>query len=113
MALNCAKQIQEGLRVWNKERTARGQIEIDIRIGIESGRALVGDLGSSSRSVFTAVGTCINTASRLQELGRELDCDLVVGPLTAQLSTAALEPLALVEVRGLKSALQVFTWKSA
>lgn len=113
MALSCAKHIQDSLRVWNKERAARGQIEIGIRMGIESGRALVGDLGSSSRSVFTAVGTCINTASRLQELGRDLNCDLVVGPLTAQLSTVALEPLALVEVRGLKSALQVFTRKSA
>jgi class 3 adenylate cyclase len=85
MALRCAGALQASLRSWNMARAQRGEEEIGMRIGIESGRALVGDLGSTSRSVFTAVGTCINTASRLQELGRDLKCDLVVGPAAAAL----------------------------
>ena len=112
MALRCARELQLRVRAWNAERVAMGEEAIGIRIGIESGQALVGDLGSSARSVFTALGTCINTASRLQELGRQLDCDLVVGPATAALSSLDLQALAVVEVKGLRSALQVFTWKS-
>lgn len=110
-ALLCARDLQLRLQAWNVARLARGEEEIGVRIGIESGQALVGDLGSSSRSVFTAVGTCINTAARLQELGRQLLCDLVVGPRTAAMCSWPLQPLALVEVKGLRSALQVFTWK--
>ncbi|MFY7939823.1 MAG: CHASE2 domain-containing protein [Burkholderiaceae bacterium] len=112
MALRCARELQLRVRAWNAERVAMGEEAIGIRIGIESGQALVGDLGSSARSVFTALGTCINTASRLQELGRQLDCDVVVGPAAAALTSLDLQPLAVVEVKGLRSALQVFTWKS-
>jgi len=112
MALRCARALQQRLHEWNAKRMSLGETEIGVRIGIESGRALVGDLGSSARSVFTALGTCINTASRLQELGRQLECDVVVGPATAALSSLDLQPLAVVEVKGLRTALQVFTWKS-
>jgi class 3 adenylate cyclase len=59
--------------------------------------------------VFTAVGTCINTAARLQELGRDLQCDVVIGPHTAQLVAEKLQPLAMVDVKGLRHRLQVFT----
>lgn len=113
MAFDCAMALQRSLKDWNLARNSRGEESIGIRIGIESGKALVGDLGSSSRSVFTAVGTCINTASRLQELGRELKCDLVVGPAAAALVSRSLLPLAVVNVKGLRSALQVFTWKES
>lgn len=111
MALRCAGVVQSALRKWNLYRRDQLQEEIGIRIGIESGNALVGDLGSSSRSVFSAVGSCINTASRLQELGRDLKCDLVVGPAAAAFLVHDLRPLAVVDVKGLRSALQVYTWK--
>ncbi len=110
LALTCAASLQSALSNWNIKRIAAGQEPIAMRIGIESGQALVGDLGNASRSVYTAVGACINTASRLQELGRQLGCDLVVGPQTQQRSSFSLSPLAVIEVKGLRSPLQVFTW---
>ena len=109
-ALACARTMQAALAEWNQARQAKGLPAIGMRIGIESGSALVGDFGTSARSVFTAVGTCINTAARLQELGRTLQCDLVIGPHTAELVTDSLQPLATVEVKGLRNSLQVFTW---
>jgi adenylate cyclase len=111
MALKCAGALQSSLQSWNLFRKDRGQEEIGIRLGMESGNALVGDFGSTSRSVFTALGSCIITASRLQELGRDLKCDLVVGPTAAAFLAHDLRPLAMVDVKGLRSALQVYTWK--
>lgn len=111
-ALACAQSLRDALRQWNVQRTAIGHPAIGMRIGIESGQALVGDVGNAARSVYTAVGTCINTASRLQELGRQLDCDLMVGPQTAALSTQVLQPLATVNVKGLNRPLQVYTHSS-
>jgi adenylate cyclase len=109
-ALACARTMQAALAEWNQARQAKGLPAIGMRIGIESGSALVGDFGTTARSVFTAVGTCINTAARLQELGRTLQCDLVIGPHTAELASDNLQPLATVEVKGLRNSLQVFTW---
>jgi adenylate cyclase len=109
LALACTDSLVTALKNWNAKRARQGLEPIGMRMGVESGRALVGDVGNSVRSVFTAVGLCINTASRLQELGRQLQCDLVIGPNTAALASRTLAPLAVVEVKGLRSALQVYT----
>jgi adenylate cyclase len=105
--------MQVALNNWNQVREVAGLPAIGMRIGLESGSALVGDFGSNTRSVFTAVGTCINTAARLQELGRDLKCDLVIGPKTAQWVPDNLRPLASVSVKGLRSNLQVYTLHQA
>lgn len=109
MALACAASLRQALALWNTERAALGKAPIGMRIGIESGPALVGDLGNAVRSVYTAVGSCINTASRLQELGRELGCDWVIGPQTKARSSLPLTPLAVLPIKGLPVPLQVYT----
>lgn len=108
-ALSCVAALQRALDAWNRRRTEQRLPAIGMRMGLESGTALVGDLGSSSRSIYTAVGDCINLASRLQELGRELDCDVVIGPDTARLCAQALPVLAEVAVRGLQGPTTVYT----
>jgi adenylate cyclase len=92
----------------NTRRVARGERRLSMRIGIESGEALVGDLGSSARSVYTAVGNCINLASRLQEIAREIGEPLVVGPQAGEAIHAALRPLGLHTVRGLAEPIPLF-----
>jgi adenylate cyclase len=111
-ALSCARAMQVALNQWNQVRKGTDLPAIGMRIGLESGSALVGDFGTETRSVFTAVGTCINTAARLQELGRDLKCDLVIGPHTADLVQENLQPLASVSVKGLRNQLQVYTTPS-
>lgn len=43
-------------------------LNINVRIGIESGKVLVGDLGTDFRSSYTILGNCINYASRLENI---------------------------------------------
>lgn len=92
----------------NTRRIARGEPALAVRVGMESGEALVGDLGSSSRSVYTAVGTCINLASRLQEIAREIGEVLVVGPSARAGISAALRPLGARQVRGLPAPIELY-----
>ncbi len=63
-AIGAALDIQAGLFRSNKEQKER--CRLDMRIGINTGRAIVGDIGPDSRLEFTVLGDSVNMASRLQ-----------------------------------------------
>lgn len=107
-AYQAATQMQAALGALNAVRRGQGRPPLAMRIGIESGEALVGDLGSSARSVYTAVGTCINLASRLQEVARDIGQPLVIGPQAKARIGRALRPLGTITVRGLAEPIEVF-----
>ena len=45
---------------------------------------MVGDFGTPKRANYTAVGNCINMASRLESAARDLNVDIVISETTAQ-----------------------------
>lgn len=70
------------------------------RIGIETGRAVLGDVGADGRIDYTAHGPAVNLAARLQEAARDLGVAVVVGPGAAEAAGGAgLRPLGVHEVR--------------
>jgi adenylate cyclase len=79
LALDAAQQIMLEVQRFSLARQQDGKPPVRVRIGIESGVAMAGDFGSSSRSIYTAVGDSVNTASRLQELARNFPHDIIVG----------------------------------
>lgn len=82
-AIQAAIDMTQAVRHWNLNRIARGLPPARVRIGIESGNALVGDLGTRLRSTYTAVGNCINRASKIQAAARHLPHDILVGETAA------------------------------
>ncbi len=67
-AVNAAKEvIRQGLPGLNKALNARGLPEITVRIGINSGRLVQGDIGSAERKDMTVIGDVVNTASRVEK----------------------------------------------
>ena len=86
-----------------------------LRVGIHSGRALVGDIGAPSRVNYTVVGDVVNAAERLEELARsivgegETICVLVSGATAGRLTTdLPLIPLGCRALRGRSETLEVF-----
>jgi len=63
------------------------------RIGIETGPAILGDVGSGGRIDYTAHGDCVNLAARLQEAGKVLGPAIIIGPAAAAQARRALTPL--------------------
>ncbi len=72
-ALRAAAAIQDGMARENAAAIARGDPTVAVRIGIHSGTVLVGNIGSQSRTNYTVVGDTVNAASRLEELGRDVE----------------------------------------
>jgi adenylate cyclase len=78
-AVECALAMQRHL----KEMQVAGRTPIQgMRIGINSGEAIVGNIGSTKRMDFTVVGDVVNVAARLQELAKELEADTLISDAT-------------------------------
>lgn len=86
-ALNAAIQMIKNVAQFNEVRASQGRGFVRARIGIETGLAIAGDFGSSHRSIYTAVGDSVNTASRLEDAARHYPYDIIVGKGTVDSAT--------------------------
>jgi len=84
LALDAARAIVSAVQQLSTTRTAQGFPPIRVRIGIDSGPAMAGDFGTTFRSIYTAVGDSVNTASRLEQAARDFQHCVIVGDGTAQ-----------------------------
>ncbi len=82
-------------------------------IGVNSGPALVGNIGSEAYRNFTAIGDTTNLAARLQDVAKP--GKIVIGPLTAQAldGTFMLTPLGSITVKGRSEPAESFVLGSA
>lgn len=107
-----------GARPTPDGRTAHG---LDLGIGIAFGEAVFGDVGSSDRANFTAIGDPVNVAARLQDLSQSLGYPVLMtmdvveclrddDASTGGLDPAQVSPLGPVELRG-HSPVRVAGWR--
>jgi adenylate cyclase len=66
-AVKVANAMFVALRVLNQERHTQGKAPIGIGVGISTGIVVVGNIGSTKRMEYTAIGDSVNLASRLGE----------------------------------------------
>lgn len=102
LAVRAAIEMHSRVEALNEQNRSRGLPSVRLRIGIASGSALVGDFGTELRANYTAVGTCINMASRLESAAKSLGVSTLISEVTAGAVTQSpLTPFGEHEIRGL------------
>jgi adenylate cyclase len=80
------------------------------RIGIETGQAIVGDVGGGRKLDYTAHGDAMNAAARLEAANKEFGSSICIGPGTAgHLDPATLRPTGTLVPRGQSREVTVYT----
>lgn len=78
------------------------------RIGLETGPAILGEVGAGGRLDYTAHGPAINLAARLQDANKQTGTSILIGPAAAALASHGLLPLGERDIRDF-GMLQLFT----
>ena len=101
MAIEAALQIIKDMREAN--------IGVNIGIGINSGEACIGNMGSDTRFDYSAIGDAVNTAARLESATKDVGVDLIIGHNTKKSCSFELELLKPIKVKGKKHSLAIYT----
>ena len=110
-AVQSALEMQEELKLLNAELTKENLPNINIGIGINTGEALVGNMGSDQRFDYSVIGDAVNLASRLESSSKTLGKTLVVGEDTVKAAkyNYNFDYVDEITVKGKSEAVKVYT----
>ena len=101
------KAIQTALEIHRD--MAEAKLGIEIGIGINTGEAVIGNMGSDSRFDYSAIGDAVNLAARLESSTKEVGEDIVVGVNTIAGSTTQAKLLDPIYVKGKAEPIIIYT----
>lgn len=109
-ACRVALNQKETLSDLNKKMFEKALPEIDFRIGINTGVAVIGNVGTEERLSYTALGDTVNLASRLEGAGKEYGTELLISESTYnQVKDVFLcREIDLIRVKGRKHPVKIY-----
>lgn len=110
-AVRTALRMRMALRRLNDDWAERGWSRFEFGVGINSGEAIVGNLGCEEKMEVSVIGDCVNLASRIEGVTKDFHVDLLIGEEVAKLVREhfVLRSVDCVRVVGRTRAIQIFT----
>ena len=104
-AVLCAMEIQDKIKM--------ADLDVEIGIGVNSGYAVIGNMGSETRFDYTAIGDAVNLAARLESSTKDVGEDIVIGYDTISASSFSdqimLKELDSIFVKGKEKPIKIYT----
>ena len=82
--------------------------DLELGVGVNSGDATVGNMGSDFRHAYSVLGDSVNIAARLESQTRVMGCSILLGETTALRCSQATESMGMVAVKGKQECIEVF-----
>lgn len=113
LAMNAAFEMKRKLAELNRIRRERGDIALDNGIGLSTGPAVAGIIGSKDRWEYTVIGDTVNVASRLESLTKQYTAYdvLATAETIAELTDTdglAIDDLGDIAVKGRSKPVRVY-----
>lgn len=110
-AVRAAIAMQQAMPALRQALQRRGLPPIAMRIGLHSGRVVVGNVGSAERFSYTAIGDAVNLAARLEGANKAFGTGILLSQATAALlpGNIGLRALDEVIVKGKSAPVRVYT----
>ena len=109
-AVRTAVEIQEHTRALSEKWRAKAGVDLVNGVGICTGEAIVGTLGSRQRLEYTAIGDTVNLAARLETLTKDLETPIIVSESTYLLLDGefSVQPLGNVTLKGKEKPVKTY-----
>jgi len=108
-ALLAAQDMMRFLETANEEWKEKYGVEVRLGIGLNSGDAIVGNIGSNKRMEFTVIGDVVNVAARLESMAQPDQVLVGEGTHLAVDDSVELELLGERNITGRKAASKVYS----
>jgi len=102
VAVECAKEIQENIE--------KADIGVAIGVGVNTGEAVIGNMGSDTRFDYSAIGDAVNTAARLESATKEAGVNILIGEETEKYCGHHLKSVKPIKVKGKEKPLIIYTF---
>jgi adenylate cyclase len=109
-ACQTALLCQEFLQKLNAKLKSQNRPELPTRMGIHTGKAFVGNIGTAERMNYTAIGDVVNIAERLEQIAKEYHAAIVISEEVYQKVRTHFQckPLDSVAVKGRKEKINIY-----
>jgi adenylate cyclase len=110
-ACRAALVMQRRMRELNSEWEAAGLPRLRMRMGLNTGRVVAGNMGTDTVFHYTIIGDCVNLASRLESVNKIYGTDMLAGEETRRLAGDEFvwREIDRVKVKGRASAATIYT----
>ncbi|QJR23119.1 Adenylate cyclase [Brevinematales bacterium NS] len=110
LACKTAVEMLKRVELFNQEQKRLGLKPVLVNIGLNTGRAVVGNVGSDRQKNYTAIGDSVNLASRIKGLNKFYHTQIIISEFTyAQVKDrVVVRELDLTRVKGKKEPVRVY-----
>ena len=109
-AVRCANQMLKKVKYFQDKWEDKGLPRIEIGIGISTGEAFIGNIGSKDRLEYTVIGDTVNTASRIENYNKVYKTNFLISESTYNIVKSYLDVITInnVTIRGKQNKINLY-----